>query len=78
MIVTLRFATGIIASLAVAALVGISAAAAGEGSADIGRPPPVGYYPIERGQSAPDAYGRPTAYRTENRRARRTHSRARR
>jgi hypothetical protein len=68
MIITRRFARGLVLSLAAAGLVGISGAAAGEGSADIGRPPPFGYYAIERGGSAPDAYSRPTAYGSANRR----------
>jgi hypothetical protein len=44
-----------ILSLAIA-LLGIPRAVAGEGSADIGRPPPYGYYANERGP-APSAYG---------------------
>jgi hypothetical protein len=77
MIVALRCARGIALGLAAAGLVGISAAAAGEGSADIGRPPPFGYYPIERGQPAPGAYSRPTAYGSESRRGSRTGQRRR-
>jgi hypothetical protein len=77
MFITLRFARGIVLGLAVAGLVGISAAAAGEGSADIGRPPPFGYYAIERGQPAPGAYSRPTAYGAADRRGGRTGQRRR-
>jgi hypothetical protein len=37
----------------VVGLLGTSAAAAGEGSADIGPQPPWGYYPNERGHPSP-------------------------
>ncbi len=77
MIVTLRFARGIVLGLAAAGPVSISAAAAGEGSSDTGRPPPFGYYAIERGQPAPGAYSRPTAYGSESRRGSRTGHRRR-
>jgi hypothetical protein len=78
MIITFQFARGIVLSLAAAGLVGIAAAAAGEGP-DVGRQPPYGYYPGERGRAAPDAYSGPTASGSENPRARRTvHPRARR
>jgi len=50
---------------------GISAAAAGEGSADIGLPPPYGFYPGERGP-APGPYGRPAPYGSPNQRTGRT------
>ncbi len=44
-----------ILSLAIG-LMGLQLAMAGEGSADIGRPPPYGYYANERGNASP-AYG---------------------
>jgi hypothetical protein len=50
---------------------GNSAAAAGEGSADLGLPPPHGFYPAERGP-APGLYGRPAPYGSPNQRAGRT------
>ena len=56
-----RLAT-IVLGFAAAGLIGISTAAAGEGSADIGRPPPYGFYPIERGRPPQDAYSRPVRY----------------
>ena len=54
------FARAALASL-IAGFVGLSAAAAGEGSADIGRPVPYGYYAGERGPP-PGNYGRSAPY----------------
>ena len=48
-------AVAVILSLALG-LTGIPHALAGEGSADIGRPPPYGYYANERGPAS-SAYG---------------------
>jgi hypothetical protein len=57
---SLEFARAAVLSLAVG-LIGISAAAAGEGSADTGPPPPYGYYAGERGPP-PGNYGRYAPY----------------
>jgi len=72
MIVTVRVAT-IVLGFAAASFIGIATTAAGEGSADIGRPPPYGFYPIERGRPPPDAYSRPV--RSESSRQRPRHRR---
>jgi hypothetical protein len=68
-IVAPRLAT-IVLGFAVASLIGLSTAAAGEGSADIGRPPPYGFYPIERGRPPQDAYSRPVRYESAGQRSR--------
>ena len=69
MIVTLRAAT-IVLGFAAAGFIGLSTAAAGEGSADIGRPPPYGFYPIERGRPPQDSYSRPLRYESAGQRSR--------
>jgi hypothetical protein len=55
-----EFARAALASLT-AGLIGLSAAAAGEGSSDTGPPPPYGYYAGERGPP-PGNYGRYAPY----------------
>jgi hypothetical protein len=54
-----------------AGLIGMSAAVAGEGSADIGPQPPWGYYAGERGPP-PGAYGRSAPYGSPDQRHGRT------
>jgi hypothetical protein len=74
MSVSVRFARGAVMSLATAGLIGVSAvaAAAGEGSSDIGRQPPYGYFANERGRSAPGADLGPAPYGSPGARAGRT------
>jgi hypothetical protein len=57
---SLEFARAALLGLGIG-LVGVSTAAAGEGSADIGPQPPYGYYAGERG-SPPGNYGRYAPY----------------
>ena len=71
-----EFARAVFASL-IAGLVGVSGAAAGEGSSDSGRPPPYGYYAGERGPP-PGSYGQSAPYGSPDQRHGRRQSRSRR